>query len=55
VPVALPAGDREVLVTGTSGEAASTGFSLRPVLAELLARAAEPAPQRLTGRCAPAR
>jgi predicted extracellular nuclease len=38
VPVALPAGDQEVLLTGTSGETASTGFSLRPVLAELLAR-----------------
>jgi 5'-nucleotidase len=38
VPVALPAGDQEVLLAGTSGETASTGFSLRPPLEELLAR-----------------
>jgi 5'-nucleotidase len=38
VPVALPAGDQEVLLTGTSGETASTGFALRPLPEELLAR-----------------
>src|SRR3954451_2207443 len=34
----LPAGDQEVLLTGTSGEQASTGFSLRPLVADLLDR-----------------
>jgi 5'-nucleotidase len=38
VPVALPAGDQEVVLTGTSGEGASTSFHLRPLLEELLTR-----------------
>jgi hypothetical protein len=36
VPCGLPAGDQQVLLTGGSGEAASTDFSLRPVLVDLL-------------------
>ena len=35
VPVALPPGDQEVRLTGTSGETASTGFQLRTALQEL--------------------
>nr|WP_281371884.1 ExeM/NucH family extracellular endonuclease [Modestobacter versicolor] len=35
VPVALPPGDQEVRLTGTSGETASTGFALRTALQEL--------------------
>ncbi|WP_222196198.1 ExeM/NucH family extracellular endonuclease [Modestobacter italicus] len=38
VPVLLPTGDQEVLLRGTSGETASTGFELRSVLQELLDR-----------------
>jgi predicted extracellular nuclease len=38
VPTRLPAGDQQVLLTGDSGETASTGFSLRPPVVELLLR-----------------
>jgi hypothetical protein len=38
VPPSLPAGGQQVLVAGTSGETASTGFELRPLVAELLER-----------------
>jgi 5'-nucleotidase len=38
VPVLLPAGDQEVLLTGTSGETASTGLRLRPLVREVLDR-----------------
>ena len=38
VPVALPAGDQEVLLRGDSGETASTGFELRTLLQELIDR-----------------
>jgi 5'-nucleotidase len=38
VPTRLPAGDQQVLLTGDSGETASTGFSLRPVVVDLLLR-----------------
>jgi 5'-nucleotidase len=38
VPPALPSGDQEVRLTGTSGESASTGFELRTVLEEAIAR-----------------
>jgi 5'-nucleotidase len=38
VPATLPDGDQEVLLTGTSGERASTGFALRSLLEELLTR-----------------
>ncbi|MCW2535814.1 MAG: hypothetical protein JWQ26_1513 [Modestobacter sp.] len=38
VPARLPAGDQQVLLTGDSGETASTGFRLRPVVVELLLR-----------------
>jgi hypothetical protein len=38
VPTTLPDGDQEVLLTGTSGERASTGFALRPLLEDLLDR-----------------
>jgi hypothetical protein len=38
VPATLPDGDQEVLLTGTSGERASTGFQLRSLLADLLTR-----------------
>ena len=38
VPTTLPDGDQEVLLTGTSGERASTGFALRPLLEDVLDR-----------------
>jgi hypothetical protein len=38
VPTSLTDGDQEVLLTGTSGERASTGFALRPLLADVLDR-----------------
>ncbi|WP_369138911.1 hypothetical protein [Modestobacter versicolor] len=38
VPLALPVGDQEVRLTGTSGETASTGFQLRTALEELRER-----------------
>jgi hypothetical protein len=38
VPRRLPAGDQQVLLTGDSGEAAGTGFSLRPALVDLVLR-----------------
>ena len=38
VPATLPDGDQEVLLTGTSGERASTGFALHSLLADLLTR-----------------
>ena len=38
VPATLPDGDQEVLLSGTSGQRASTGFALRSLLAELLTR-----------------
>jgi hypothetical protein len=38
VPAALPEGDQEVLLTGTSGAQAGTGFALRPLLQDLLVR-----------------
>jgi hypothetical protein len=38
VPATLPDGDQEVLLTGTSGERASTGFELHSLLADLLTR-----------------
>jgi hypothetical protein len=38
VPTTLTDGDQEVLLTGTSGERASTGFALRPLLADVLDR-----------------
>jgi hypothetical protein len=38
VPSTLPEGDQEVLLTGTSGVQAGTGFALRPLLQDLLVR-----------------
>ena len=38
VPAALPEGDQEVLLSGTSGVQAGTGFALRPPLQDLLVR-----------------
>jgi hypothetical protein len=38
VPATLPDGDQEVLLSGTSGQRASTGFALRSLLEELLTR-----------------
>jgi hypothetical protein len=38
VPATLPDGDQEVLLSGTSGQRASTGFALRSLLAELVTR-----------------
>jgi hypothetical protein len=38
VPTSLTDGDQEVLLTGTSGERASTGFALRPLLEDVLDR-----------------
>ncbi|WP_222266226.1 ExeM/NucH family extracellular endonuclease [Modestobacter marinus] len=38
VPATLPAGGQQVELRGTSGESASTGFEVRPLVAELLER-----------------
>ena len=38
VPAALPEGDQEVLLSGTSGLQTGTGFALRPLLQDLLVR-----------------
>ena len=46
VPTTLPDGDQEVLLTGTSGERASTGFALRPLLADVLDRLLRWRPER---------